>query len=891
MTSELDDLRSFIEQRLKAIDPSFDVSSGSPLDTELITPLVARLAPDPYDTPIDLFARARLKSEYPELVVQKGEPIDDTVIKPFRILMEPFRRVVAGLTRNQSLADPTQLNDREADNLAANYFVRRKPGSYAVGSARLYFSAPRFAIVKPTQAVYTGANLRFFPVEGQAISAESMLFNTEGSLYYFDVVVRAENQGDEYNIEPNSLVGIENFPSVVKVTNPFQFDDGDKRETTEEFLARVERSLTEKSLVTTRGVRARVLELFDSVKALTVIGHGDPEMQRDIITGAPSGDYAFGMLTAVTGASSIYLGGAGSWLNDGSSGSSDFVDAGVEVGDTFRYFNQATGTFVDYAVQEVVSVLQVRVSPAPPDITVAAPFVLKSRNRGQILISDIPGGIVQPNTVNGELVVQNNQVHIGGKYDVFIRAGTPQERSINLSGIRDDQPLHFGLDLESFGAEPLEYVQVTPRIEDAATTTAAFVGPGNATAQILILVERAVDGTVPWYPTAQDVGRFIELLGVNGAGTDWGLYQISAVQEELLQGGQHAVRIVVSTTDQHTGTNTVGISNRSGTFDLDFRIVAQVDPASRVRDRGLPQVNFNGDGDGVGSEVGDSIVIETGPDAGIYSIRRILTSVGEHDTLVLDRDLTSTTTPSGTGQGSGLRYRLDDELQINLVEPRVVKIPLGGIFNGEDLQTVAANPIASVTGTNFLLAGTEVGDTLEILEGVNARQYEVTGVTTNTITLNPAPVSTGFNLQFTVYRAFAGVQRPLVRVKAVELLDSTSQPTGITVPFGDAVDARILGRSVESRQRARHRELLWSDPCGRSAHQLPGQHSQLLEPGHSSGLQVGGAPRQQRGRVRDRGGSGRQQRSGDRHEQTEDRTLQAQRPASTTGSAKPLLAS
>jgi hypothetical protein len=61
---------------------------------------------------------------------------------------------------------------------------------------------------------------------------------------------------------------------------------------------------------------------------------------------------------------------------------------------------------------------------------------------------------------------------------------------------------------------------------------------------------------------AQDVGRFIELLGVNGAGTDWGLYQISAVQEELLQGGQHAVRIVVSTTDQHTGTNTVGISNR-----------------------------------------------------------------------------------------------------------------------------------------------------------------------------------------------------------------------------------------------------------------------------------------------------------------------------------------
>jgi hypothetical protein len=180
-----------------------------------------------------------------------------------------------------------------------------------------------------------------------------------------------------------------------------------------------------------------------------------------------------------------------------------------------------------------------------------------------------------------------------------------------------------------------------------------------------------------------------------------------------------------------------------------------------VRDRGLPQVNFNGDGDGVGSEVGDSIVIETGPDAGIYSIRRILTSVGEHDTLVLDRDLTEHYNTQWHRSGQRVCATvLDDELQINLVEPRVVKIPLGGIFNGEDLQTVAANPIASVTGTNFLLAGTEVGDTLEILEGVNARQYEVTGVTTTTITLNPAPVSTGFNLQFSVYRAFAGVQRP-----------------------------------------------------------------------------------------------------------------------------------
>jgi hypothetical protein len=303
------------------------------------------------------------------------------------------------------------------------------------------------------------------------------------------------------------------------------------------------------------------------------------------------------------------------------------------------------------------------------------------------------------------------------------------------------------------------------------------------------------DGTTPWYPAATDVGRLLELLGTNGAGTDYGMYSILAVGELTSFGGQRAIPITITTFDQNTQTNTVGISNRASVYDLDFRLIENVSIKSRVRDRALPQADFNGDSTGLGALVGDSIVIENGADAGIYTIRRILTSIGDHDTLVLDRDLTSTLTPSGAGDGSGLRYRLADELQVDLVSPQVTKMPLGGIFTADDLQTVSNNGLVNATGTsNFLLAGVEVGDTLEITDGDNIGTYEVLDPIAGTqLNVTPAPPTTGFNQQFKIYKAFDGIQRPLVRVTSVELLDSASQPTGISIPYGDVVDIRVLG--------------------------------------------------------------------------------------------------
>lgn len=791
MTTDADATRAFLSERLKIFDPSIDTSAGSSADTEIITPMIGREGPDIFSSPIrDLFFR-RLRSEFPSLVLQVGDPMDEGLLKPAQAIISPYRREIARVRNGQSLANPKTLTEAEANDLLANFFAERKTGGFATGVARAFFSAPRAFACTPTNKFFTGSGLNFFPVNNQAISAEAMLFQREGSRYFHDIVVRAEAEGDEYNIEPGSLVGVTGASEVVEVTNKRRFRDGKVKESTEEFIARVEGSFGERSLVSIRGIRATLGELFDTIQTIGVVGFNDPEMQRDIITGASEGVYAVGLLTSSSAQASVYLAPPGTNFSD-EVGHRNFVDAGVLLGDKISYIDLSNGRFRDMTVVELISGYQLRLSPPPLDVGVVAPFLFRSKTRGKITISDIPGGILRPQTLDGEIVIDDHQVHIGGHMDVYIRAGSPQVQSIALEGVRDAEPLHFGVDLESFGARADEFVQVTDLISNRATTTAAFVGPGATTADILIQILDTGTDEIPWRPTINDVGRFVELLG----STDFSMHQIVAVVGTEIVGGRLCSRVRVTNFNQHTQSATVTVSNHAGTFNLSFRIVELVDVGRRVRDRGNPAVDFNGSGDGIGSQVGDSIVIENGDDAGVYTSRRILTSLSEDDMIILDRSLTATVTPSGAGDGTGLRYRVDNSLEVDLVEPRVVKIPLPPVFPGGDLSTVANSPIVSVTSggtSNFVLAGIVEGDTLRISEGNDQRDFEITDVATGTLTLTSAVQSTASNLTFEVFRAFRGVELPLVRVRTVELLDSANQPTGTTVPYGDVIDARVLG--------------------------------------------------------------------------------------------------
>lgn len=637
-----DDLRNFLEGRLLAYDPAIDLSDNSPAQSEIITPVLQRFEEDPFSTDIPTFMRDRLTQEFPELAADGGAELEDLLVKPLQLLLEPFKREIELVKLAQSTRNASLLSEEEADALGANWFSEREEGDYSGGTVRLYFSQPATVRVSTDRRCYTSDGRSYFPVQSYFITSQAMLFNRQGSFYFLDIRVQAETQGDAYNVEAGDIVGIEEVPGVVRVSNPTAFVSGIPRETNEQFLEATEQSLTTRSLGVTRGVLTQVRTLFDSVRAVQVVGAGEEGMNRDILTGTGEG------FLHLVGSGVIF----GGWIF---ASQVYYRDDGPDntilpqAGDTIRFHlgtvAPASTAMFETTIEsfEAVGNLYLFVlssSPVNPDT--AQDITWSLLKPGYITISNAPGGI------SSEITVPSDVVHLGGHTDVFLRPSEDAEVRTTLQSVTDDSPLVAITDLE--------------------------------------------------IPTAN----------------------------------QNLVR-----------------SSSSDFVTSDVR-------------------------------AGDTIVIETGTGfAGTYRILEIDSATD----LRVDAAFVSTTT--------GLRARVVRNIRVDLVEPKIPKLPFTPGPVSDLITTVGSNKFRFAT-INIQEFGASLGDTINILQGPDAGTYTIIGfdIVFGSVIVDRIATATNSNLSYEIYTPQTGIARPLVRVKTIEALDSTGQGTGITVPYGDAVDIR-----------------------------------------------------------------------------------------------------
>src|SRR5262249_10064282 len=150
-----------------------------------------------------------------------------------------------------------------ADALGANLFADRAQGSQAKGTARIFFAQAQNANISSVNFVTSKTGLRFFPTESQAIRTEEMLLTVDGNGgFYFAITLIADAAGVEYNIGPDELSSIANLEAAVEVGNPRKFTDGDDAVSAADFVDQARQELTERSLVTLRGIASRVPRAF-----------------------------------------------------------------------------------------------------------------------------------------------------------------------------------------------------------------------------------------------------------------------------------------------------------------------------------------------------------------------------------------------------------------------------------------------------------------------------------------------------------------------------------------------------------------------------------------------------------------------------------------------------
>jgi hypothetical protein len=452
----LSDLEIFLQERLSAWDSNVDISPGSPIDTSVIQPLLQRLGSDPFTMDLAAFMQDRLAQEYPELASKEGDAITDLLVKPLLLLWDPIIREIQRIKNSQSFKNADILTTEEAESLGANIFAKRDTGNFARGIARVYVAQAQHLTVTQSNFFTSRGGLIFFPTDVQSIKLEELLFNVEGTLYYFDVNVVAQKPGDEYNLDPDELVTIANLSSAVRVTNKVRFRFGLPAETATTFIERTEQELSEKSLVTIRGIAAKIGRDFSEVTRLNVVGFNDPEMKRDILSGgglgpilayptlaggfaqsAPDGEFAAktrritmptfpGDFTAIIGPAGVEPKGFVITLME-AFGSG--AVPGTRDLDVLRVIDPQTLEVADQVIAYA---------------SVGIPWTLRRRS---LTLSGIPGGILFPDAPNGTVEVPEGQIHIGGATDILVRGAAFDQASVILSDVVDDHPLLQGTKL------------------------------------------------------------------------------------------------------------------------------------------------------------------------------------------------------------------------------------------------------------------------------------------------------------------------------------------------------------------------------------------------------------------------------------------------------------
>jgi len=673
------DLEAFIRERAAQFDSTLDLSPGAPFDKQVIQPLKRRLGTDPFTVDLETFVTTRLQQAYPDMAVDDGDALTDLLVKPAQLLWDPVVREVVRVRQGQSFRDRDVLTEEEADALGANLFAERPKGEYSKGVGRIYFAQAQQVSLTPVNFFTSKSGYKYPPTESQSIRVEEMLLNYDNALglFYFDVNLIAAEPGSKYDIGPDELSSVANLEAAVRVTNQRRFRGGLDAATAAEFVDSVQQQLTERSLVTLRGIAAKLTNSFPEVTRLNTVGFNDPEMGRDVLRGGGLG-------------AAVAAGTLGQTLTDSAAGGRTarfrVLDAGIDFTQLIGPVGPVTTSMVlspigafagstvvdDLLVTRVVSTDILEVATAT--MVIGRTGLAWTLRRKQLTLSGIPGGILFPSAATGEVTINDNEVHIGGAVDIHVRGVSSDEATLIIDAVADDEPELSG--------------------------SSATFNSGNTTQ--CTLADEVLEGT----------------------------YLV--------------------------GDSTYALLKRAARDSLSIQIV-----------------------DGV--------------NAGVYRILSVVQALTQSPVLTVTPAFTSGVAPIA-------QWRVFDDVNIALTDIKETRIAAGDL-----VTTQGSTDVTTGAGTDFDALGVSQGDTLRILDGADAGDYQVVedpltpGFTS--LRLDRTLTLTQSGVQYTVFRANAAgnLLPPLVRVRSIELLDTSNQPLGTTIPYAKPVD--IQSRAFQNPAR------------------------------------------------------------------------------------------
>lgn len=226
-------------------------------------------------------------AEYSPSSGQQGTPVDELAVKPTGLVMADFNN---SLVSERTINDITQwesMTEDELDAFGDKYFMPRTVGQKASGHVRIWFDyKSRIEISTDFRAV-SATSLTYSAVQPGYISASSFKKSSDSfGLYYVDVPIVADSEGNAYNIDGGKITNITGITFQYKTaTNPDAIQNGLNRETNEQYYTRLRYGINDGSMMNLRSMYARLPEFFPSIIAMFVANPGSKYMSRDLVSG------------------------------------------------------------------------------------------------------------------------------------------------------------------------------------------------------------------------------------------------------------------------------------------------------------------------------------------------------------------------------------------------------------------------------------------------------------------------------------------------------------------------------------------------------------------------------------------------------------------------------
>lgn len=231
------------------------------------------------------YIREKIKQYNPEIDTRIGSVLNDFLIAPLSAILEPYQLEHSQILEQMTLADPSELTDDQLNAVAATFLLERKEGTKATGTVKFYFNTPKSVNIPKGLGLKAG-DVPFNTTSDYAITKSQMESNLSDYPYYTTgpVQVIADTEGESGNVDPDTKfvpLGTINA-TPIKIINQQAFSGGVDTETSEALFNRIKSAIHGKSLAAPLSIQEKIMDNFNDVVDVQVVGAGDLKMIRDL---------------------------------------------------------------------------------------------------------------------------------------------------------------------------------------------------------------------------------------------------------------------------------------------------------------------------------------------------------------------------------------------------------------------------------------------------------------------------------------------------------------------------------------------------------------------------------------------------------------------------------